>query len=79
MKRSQALIAFGFIGLLAACQTTGRIPREVPPEVWERIPADTPTEEIRQGPDGCFWYLRHGPLETVLVPVRDIESVPICT
>ncbi len=67
--------------LLVGCQSTGRTPTSrdaIPATVWDRIPASTPVEEIRQGPDGCFWYLRHGPLETVLVPVRDVDSIPVC-
>ncbi len=81
MKLTNCLFATGLILTLAACQTTGRTPSSrdsIPQAVWDRIPTSTPIEEIRQGPDGCFWYLRHGPLETVLVPVRDIDSWPVC-
>lgn len=67
---------------LAGCQNTGRAPATqdaVPQAVWDRIPADTPLTEIIQGrEDGCYWYMHRGPLETQLIPVRDVESAPIC-
>lgn len=74
-------VLIGLSVVLAACVTTGRTPGSrdaVPQVVWDRIPASTPIEEIRRGPDGCYWYIRHGPLESLLVPVRDAESVPVC-
>jgi len=68
---------------LGGCVNTGITPTSrdsVPQAVWNRVPPGTPVAEIQQGTvDGCYWYLRHGPLETVWVPVRDLESVPICT
>lgn len=76
--------AFGLIGLglLAGCANTGITPTtraDVPQAVWEHIPANTPVDSIRQGSqDGCYWYMHHGPLESILIPVRDDESVPVC-
>lgn len=71
------------LALLGGCVNTGITPTsrdQVPQTVWDRVPPSTPVQEIQQGTvDGCYWYLRHGPLETVWVPVRDIESVPICS
>lgn len=29
--------------------------------------------------DGCFWYLHVNPVETTLLPLRNIEGRPICT
>ncbi len=81
LKKQRSIIFSSLILTLAACQSTGRVPTNrdaVPQAVWDRIPTSTPLEEMRQGPDGCFWYLRHGPLETVLVPVRDLDSYPLC-
>ncbi|TBX27763.1 MULTISPECIES: hypothetical protein [Nioella] len=79
------LIVAGIVALtaLGGCVNTGITPTsrdQVPQAVWNRVPPGTPVQNIQQGTvDGCYWYLRHGPLETVWVPVRDIESVPICT
>ncbi|WP_071674639.1 hypothetical protein [Nioella nitratireducens] len=71
----------GLCALLAGCVGTSSTPTsrdQVPQAVWARVPASTPLDELLQGPDGCFWYLRYGPLETVWVPVRDEESIPVC-
>jgi len=72
--------ALGLVLTLSACVGTSTTPtnRDAVPAVWDRVPASTPLEELLQGPDGCFWYLRHGPLETVWVPVRDGETIPVC-
>jgi len=71
------------LALLGGCVNTGITPTsrdQVPQAVWDRVPPGTPVQEIQQGTvDGCYWYRRHGPLQTLWVPVRDIESVPICT
>ena len=76
------LVAAGLCVLsLGGCVGTSTTPTsrdQVPALVWARVPGSTPLNELLQGPDGCFWYLRHGPLETVWVPVRDSESIPVC-
>ena len=78
------LIGAGILALtaLGGCVNTGITPTsrdQVPQAVWDRVPRSTPVDEVMQGSvDGCFWYLRHGPLETVWVPVRDAESIPVC-
>ena len=81
MKKAFVLMGLG-LGLAGCVANTGSSPTSrdaVPQAVWDRIPASTPLNEIQQGrQDGCYWYLRHGPLETMLVPVRDVESVPVC-
>ena len=77
----KAALALGLVLTLSACVGTSTTPTSrdaVPAAVWDRVPASTPLEELLQGPDGCFWYLRHGPLETVWVPVRDVETIPVC-
>lgn len=82
MNLKPTLAATLVLAGLAGCVNTGITPTsrdQVPQAVWDRVPRGTPVDEIQQGTvDGCYWYLRHGPLETVWVPVRDLESVPIC-
>ena len=81
MKRAGIRAAGLALVFLGGCVGTSQVPTsrdEVPASVWAEIPASTPLEEIMRGPDGCFWYLRHGPLETVWVVVRDIDSIPVC-
>ena len=29
--------------------------------------------------DGCYWYCHRGPVETTLLPLRNVEGRPICT
>lgn len=29
--------------------------------------------------DGCYWYSHRGPVETTLLPLRNVEGRPICT
>lgn len=29
--------------------------------------------------DGCYWYQHRGPVETTLLPLRNVEGRPICT
>tara|TARA_A100001391_G_scaffold159343_1_gene117883 strand:+ start:127 stop:315 length:189 start_codon:yes stop_codon:yes gene_type:complete len=50
-----------------------------PPIALDHIPADMPGESIRQGTvDGCYWYMHHGPWDSIQSPVRDEENVPVC-
>nr|WP_227420084.1 hypothetical protein [Roseitranquillus sediminis] len=36
-------------------------------------------QSTRLGPDGCYWYLYNGPVETTSLPLRTVEGRTICT
>lgn len=76
-----AILAASFLG---GCNTmqTGNSP-QVSPQVSEQLAAiaapgqDLTTARV-QPENNCYWYAHRNPVETTLLPLKDVNGRPIC-
>jgi hypothetical protein len=64
---------------LSACEETATLTTGAP-EAVAAIAApnqNLATAQLRPE-DNCYWYSHVGPVETTLLPVRDVQGRPIC-
>ena len=52
---------------------------EVPPNVAMLAAPDQNLQMVQLRPDGWYWYLYEGPVETLMVPLRAESGGKICT
>lgn len=52
---------------------------EVPPNVAMLAAPDQNLQMVQLRPDGCYWYMYEGPVETLMVPLRAENGGKICT
>lgn len=70
---------------LGACTETGSSARSafiknLPEDVVAIAAPNQDLTSVRLRPeDGCYWYRHIGPVETTLLPLRNVEGRPICT
>lgn len=70
---------------LGACAQTGTgantsVIRNLPEGVVAIAAPNQDLTSVRILPDdGCYWYQHAGPVETTLLPLRNVEGRPICT
>jgi hypothetical protein len=80
---SLRLISIGVSVLtLGGCTELGQpggVLLNVPESVVEIAAPNQDLSTVRLLEDNCFWYQHQGPVETTLLPLRDVSGRPICT
>lgn len=82
-------VAFGGAALvLAACTDPAAVSntkpdspfiKELPEAITSIAAPNQDLTAVRYMPeDGCYWYRHKGPVETTLLPLRNVEGRPIC-
>lgn len=76
------ILVAGLVSAVGACTETmqpGGVLPNVPESVVEIAAANQDLTTVRLLEDNCFWYSHQGPVETTLLPLRDVQGRPICT
>lgn len=77
-------VILGFLMIGAACAENGAggagSVTNLPEEVVAMVAPNQDLTTARILPeDGCYWYSHKGPVETTLLPLRNVAGRPICT
>lgn len=67
---------------VGACTETGQmggVLLNVPESVVEIAAPNQDLTSVQLLEENCFWYRHQGPVETTLLPLRDVQGRPICT
>lgn len=86
MRPISAILPLAFLALAACDDTVSGVStgpdgylETVPPNVAALAAPGQNLETVELRPDGCYWYLYEGPVETLMVPLRADTGGKICT
>lgn len=83
--KTQISLSFTIALALGACTQAGDggsapVIRNLPESIVAIAAPNQDLTSVRLLPeDGCYWYRHTGPVETTLLPLRNVEGRPICT
>ncbi|MEM6341253.1 MAG: hypothetical protein AAF729_08885 [Pseudomonadota bacterium] len=75
--KTQIIWLLGITLVLGACEEVGttNLPENV-------VAIAAPNQDLRSArlmpEDGCYWYRHNGPVETTMIPLRNVGGRPIC-
>lgn len=63
---------------LAACSTSESVTYDISPRAMAALPPDQDLSMVHRGTDGCYMYIKKGPLTGHLLPLTDETGDQIC-